>query len=536
MPEQVLAILWAQGRSLVRFRRGGGVAFAILSVLPLVFWYALWILFSLLAFYYTSSAASARPLKVILTNGLMFVFFYWQLTPILAASMGASLDLKKLLAYPIPHGQLFVAEVLLRLTAGAEMLLLLAGTVAGLLWNPVSPGMTAPGAMLLFALFNLFLSAGLRHQLERLIARKRFRQVAVLVLVMSAAVPQLLMLTKTSFPLGRWIVAEQATWWPWTVAARASLGDNAPAAFGLLSLWVLAAYWFGRWQFERSLKFDASAVQSQERRASRVGMAMERFYRLPSLLLPDPLGAVTEKELRSLSRTPRSRMVFLMGFTFGIMMFLPMAWRAGQKGTSAIAHDYLAIVGAYALLLLGDVAFWNVFGFDRAAAQVYFLLPVSISRVLAGKNLAAAVFVVLEITGVAVVWKLIRMPVPPMKVLEAYAVTLTLTPYLLGAGNLSSVHFPQPADPERATGAVSSGRLRALLLLIYPFAALPVLLAYGSRYAFDSDIAFWLVLAFGAALGAVIYWLALESAVARAEQRREQMVQALCEGQGPVVL
>jgi hypothetical protein len=32
------------------------------------------------------------------------------------------------------------------------------------------------------------------------------------------------------------------------------------------------------------------------------------------------MGAIVEKELRSLARTPRYRMVFVMGFSFGLMV------------------------------------------------------------------------------------------------------------------------------------------------------------------------------------------------------------------------
>jgi ABC-2 type transport system permease protein len=56
--------------------------------------------------------------------------------PVLSASMGASLDLRKLLPYPIPHRKLFTVEVLLRLTTAVEMLILMAGGVAGLIANP----------------------------------------------------------------------------------------------------------------------------------------------------------------------------------------------------------------------------------------------------------------------------------------------------------------------------------------------------------------------------------------------------------------
>jgi len=51
------------------------------------------------------------------------------------------------------------------------------------------------------------------------------------------------------------------------------------------------------------------------------------------------------------------------------------------------------------------------------------------------------------------------------------------------------------------------------MFFVYPMALLPVMLAYGARYAFDSNVLFFGLLAFAAALGAVVYWVALDSAV-----------------------
>ena len=42
-----------------------------------------------------------------------------------------------------------------------------------------------------------------------------------------------------------------------------------------------------------------------------------------------------------------------------------------------------------------------------------------------------------------------------VKAVEAYAVALTFSLYLLGAGNLSSVYYPRAINPERSTGAAS---------------------------------------------------------------------------------
>src|SRR5207237_3426966 len=113
-----------------------------------------------------------------------------------------------------------------------------------------------------------------------------------------------------------------------------------------------------------------------------------RLFRLPSSLLPDPVGAIVEKELRTLSRTPRFRLVFIMGFTFGLVVWLPLIFGRSDRH-SAATDNFLTLVCLYALFLLGQVTYWNAFGFDRSAIQAYFAWPVPISRALIGKNLAA---------------------------------------------------------------------------------------------------------------------------------------------------
>jgi ABC-2 type transport system permease protein len=73
-----------------------------------------------------------------------------------------------------------------------------------------------------------------------------------------------------------------------------------------------------------------------------------------------------------------------------------------------------------------------------------------------------------------------------------------------------------------------------MLLVIYPLILLPTGLAYLARYAFDSDLAFFGVLAFFAAAGVVTYRVALESAVAAAEREKEKMLAALSSGDNPI--
>ena len=73
------------------------------------------------------------------------------------------------------------------------------------------------------------------------------------------------------------------------------------------------------------------------------------------------------------------------------------------------------------------------------------------------------------------------------------------------------------------------------MFFVYPLALVPALLAYWARYAFRSQLAFYLLLSFAAGLGAIVYWIALDSAVKAAEQRREQIITVLSRNDGPVM-
>jgi hypothetical protein len=236
-------------------------------------------------------------------------------------------------------------------------------------------------------------------------------------------------------------------WWPWMSTARVATDRFHAADLAAILAWTAGAAVFGWWQFQRGFAVDADEARATPAEASRFAAWTDRLYSLPSALLPDPLGGLVEKEIRFLSRAPRFRIVFLMGFSFGLLIWLPLAFRGGQESDGFFAQNYLTIVSAYALMLLGEVSFWNVFGFDRGAVLNYFVLPVRFSRVLIAKNITAAVFVFLEIGAIASVCFLLRMPVTLAKLAECYAVTAVMTLLLLAVGNLGSVYYPRAGEP-----------------------------------------------------------------------------------------
>jgi ABC-2 type transport system permease protein len=522
------AILWAEWRCRRNaLRRGSRLRRLLVGALA-AFWYGGWTAGAVFLALPMAQAEAAGLLSRI----LLFVLFYWQWVPVLTASPGAAPDLKRLLVYPLAPSRLFRLELLLRLAAAPEMLLVLAGAAAGLVANPAAPSWgVAPLAA--YAAMNLLLAAGVRNLLERLLARRYVREVLFVVLVLAAGLPQIAITRGAPEALRTWLAGPPGWWWPWTAAAEAAFGGGL-APWAVLAGWTAAAWAFGRRQFARSLCFDEASAGARSWRSLEESR-WRRITRLVAFVWPDPAAALLEKELLCLSRSARFRLVFVMGFSFGLLVWLPLLLEGAPAEGSLLVSEYLTFVTAYALLLLGEVTFWNAFGMDRTGAQFYFAAPAPARAVLASKNAAALLAVFAEVSLVALVCALLRMPVTPRKLADAYAVALVLALYLLAAGNLASVHFPRAADPRAPWRSASGRRFQAALVFVYPVLALPVLTAFLVRRLAASEAAFYLTLAASAVLGAALYRYSLRRAAAALARRSEPFLAALREGAGPVL-
>jgi ABC-2 type transport system permease protein len=525
------AILRAQLLSMRKGSRG-----RVFSVITGLFWYGLWVVAACAAFLGVSGASADR-LQLLLPLGALAVCLYWQVMPILSASMGSSLDMRKLMVYPVPHEKLFQVEVLLRLTTGIEMLMVLTGSVVGLFQNKASMGWLGLPAVLIFIAFNLLLASGTRSLLERQLSKRKVREFLVFAIFMLWMLPRYLFASGHRPHLtGGWVDLMQHVAWPWTAAAWAALGrSELPALLSLVG-WTVAAAWFGRTQFERNLRFDAVAAQAmpQVNGVSTMQAAAEAFYRFPARWLRDPMGAIVEKELRSLARTPRYRMVFVMGFSFGLMVWLPLILGNRADRHPALSRHFLTVVCVYALTLLGQVSFWNCFGFDRSATLIYFAAPEPLVKTFAGKNIAAVVFIYLEVLILVGVTTVFGVSPGVGQLLETILVIGVCSLYMLALGNISSVQYPRGLNPERVSQGGASSRFQALIMLLYPVSLLPVLLAYVARYALNSDLAFYLVLGFAGIVGGTLYWIAMESAVSTAIRQRERILHDLSNADGPI--
>jgi ABC-2 type transport system permease protein len=523
------AILRAQLLSMrPRTGRGGGLAFS--SITGLIF-YGFWAFLGWGAMLFFSSPNQAPFFVPVITSGLAFVMLYWQLAPIISASFGASLDLRKLLAYPIPHGKLFLIEILLRITTCGEMVVLLGGAAIGLLRNPLYGLHAAPyifSGAILFATTNILLSAGARSWIERLFVRTRLKEVMIFVLVIGGLVPQMLVyLNVKRGALMRFAPSQLV--WPWAAAGRLMLHDPIWTSALTALAWLAAAFVFSRYQFERSLTFDAASVRRPERAESTDGL-VDRLFRLPSRFLADPIAVLVEKELRTLARIPRFRLVYAMSCFFGIVLYLP-SLRRGHNDTF-FHQNALPFMALYGLLMLGQITYWNAFGFDRSAVQGYFSWPVPFRDVLIAKNIAVVCLLIPQILIVSLIGRAVHLPASPGKVLETIVVMVISSLYWLAMGNIFSVRMPRPLDPDKMNQM--SNKMQALTIWVAPLLLLPLALAYWSRWFFENEFVFIGIMAIAAIVGGVFYWVGLDSAVNTAQARRESILMTLSRSDSPM--
>lgn len=513
-----LTILWAQWRAALNRRRRAG---DWLAAIGWSLWHALWSLLAVSLGLYCATSTPAA-LRKLLPPLLLGVTFYWQLAPIIAGAGGVSLALQALRIYPIPHSRLFGLEVLLRATAVSEMVIIVAGLLLGLLANPGISWLALP-AIALFAGFNLLLSCALRSMLAHFTAVRHLREIAVLLVALAAATPALLIQNSVAKRLDAAMDSPALTLlFPWGATASAALGR--PLALSILLAWLGCAWAFARWQFARTASVFTKPLQPRGQTRHNLPGA-DWLWRAAAIPFPDPLSAAVEKEIRSLARSARFRLLFLMGFTFGPLVCLPLKESAGSQ-------RYLTAACLYAVLLLGDLTIWNHLGLDRKAACAWFCWPAPFRSILMAKNYAAAFFLLLNSLLITAVCWLAGLRFAVDQIAESAFVLLTFLAFVISLGNLLSIKSPRAVDPFDAWRNQSSGKTQFVLLAIYPLLAVPIALAFLARHVLHSEAAFYAVLTFDLLGAAVLYRITLQAAEKRALTEREQLLQALYPGQG----
>ena len=123
-----------------------------------------------------------------------------------------------------------------------------------------------------YILFNLSLAVGLRDLVARVLAHKRIREVAFLLLVLCAGLPQLLIIRGPVGDQGiRALFGDSWTGWPWTATANLIEQKSIQQSLAILGAWALAAAVFGYWQFRTSLVVRCTSGFRQRIPSAREG-------------------------------------------------------------------------------------------------------------------------------------------------------------------------------------------------------------------------------------------------------------------------
>ncbi len=536
---QIAAIAWAQFRTMRNHLPRTSFGAVLVWLLSLV-WYGLFTALGV----FLAFALPQVPVPEIrqwLPAGLLAVFAFWQLVPLFTLSSGWSLQLNKLQMYPVSSGALFGIEVFLRLTTAPEMILVLAGTFVGLVRHPGIP-LFSPFLLLLYIPFNLFLSLGIRDLLLHSFERNRFRELFAVLLISIGVLPQLLLRTGLGHRMSPYLLAiSQGRATPWREAGALSLGSLSPLSFALILMWIALAYAFARWQFEKTLvqeerfRSDAPVVAARAGQRPTRG-ARQKLLDLPSRLFSDPMAALLQKEFQSLLRMPRFRVIFGMACIFSVVIFIPITLRNAGASKGFISNNFLPVANLYGLLLLSDVLLLNVFGFDRQAAQIYFVTPVPFQTVLKAKNITAVTFIAFQSLAVLIMAALIRVSISAINVGAAVAASAVVGIFFLSIGNLSSIAMPRPMDPTQTFRKQAGGKMQLWLMLCSVGMFVVIGFAFLARWATQSNWALLAVLLVELVIGLIVYRLATESAVQRGMRDRERVIEALSKGASPVGL
>ena len=529
---QLAAIVWAQYRSIWNRLPRKRLGHVLMSLLVLL-WYGLY------AGLGVELAMFLPLMPVVLLQKwlpaiLLGIFLYWQLIPLFTFSTGWSLQLDKLQIYPISEAGLFWMEVLLRFTNSPEMILVLLGVLVGLIRHPYLHAASAL-FLLLYLPFNLLLSLAIREIFVQAFHRNRRRELLALLLIAIAVAPQFLLQSGLRSDMrARLLAVAHLKFAPWQETARLSVGPFSWTALLLLGLWSGAVYLLARWQFHKALtledSFSASTRRDNGQRRLQLG------FDFISRLLRDPFGAIVQKELQSLPRMPRFRVMFAMACFFGVIVFLPASMNAHRHGADFMSEHFLSVVNLYGLLLLSDILFLNVLGLDRSAVQLYFAAPVSLADVIRAKNLVAILFLGLQSLMALALAAVLRVPVTLSSIGETAGVTSVAAVFCLSIGNLCSVMMSRPIDPRQTLRKQAGGRVQLWFLFCSIGLALVIGFAFLAQWALQREWVLGAVLALELGIGIVVYWIALESAVERALRCREQIIDALTKESAPVSL
>ncbi len=477
------------------------------------------------------------------------VFILWQVFPLFFASFTSQFDFRNLLRFPLSLGAFFIVSLAYGLAdpiALGALLWLVAMTIGAAAARPeLLPAMLLIAAT--FALLNAFLERLIGSWLERLLARRRTREIvfAVFILLMLSLQFTGIFMERYSQALAPWALRAV----PLTKVLPAGLAGQALASAGeghstlfLLNLAGVAAYaavfacllWRRlRAQYRGEELSESLAPTPPQRSAAAVKIEEEAA---PLRMLSPTVAAMVMKEVRYLSRNGvmllnlflPPMLVFLFAYQFGHFSSRHPELGRTPAVSRSFSGDWLfpGAMGYVILLLTGPA--YNCFAYDGRGIQTLLTAPVRFRDIFLGKNLTLGLILALEAVVVSVLLAVRNGP-PRLSLLAATLAALVFaTLGQLIIANWCSVNYPRRLEfgtfrNQRASGMAVLIALGAQTLLL---GTSSIIFLIGSWLANPWLPAGVFALLAAAAVGG--YSASLDPLSRLAERKREVLLEKLC--------
>ena len=468
------------------------------------------------------------------------IFLWWQVIPVLVAGFGVNFEFRSLLRFPLSLRAFYILGLgygfadFAAVSAICWIVSMLVAAAVGRV--QILPVMMA--ASLLFILVNVTLERLIGSWLEKILAKRRAREVLVGLFVMS-----MVSLNFLSPALQRWgdhgtrpgfvHLVPYVSWLPGSLTgnalAAASVGDSQALLLTVVGLLV----WLGATSGLLWLRYRAQ-YQGEELSESPAPSTVKRGVRrqttssgLPDLLSP-PVAGVMRKEFHYTTRNGFSFITLIIPPVMVMFFSMQFAGSHSQLKEHGLSpQTFFPMAMAYLILILLSPAY-NSFAFEGQGIQSYFMAPVRMRDILVGKNLFLVCVVAVELTislGV-LVWR-IGFPGFPLFLSTIAAAAFAVAGQLTIA-NWSALSFPKKMEIGKMKGQRNSGvavwTAFGVQILIGGIATI-VLLA--GRW-FGSP---WLPVAVFAGLTAAAlggYVASLDSLSVLAERKKELLIETLC--------
>jgi hypothetical protein len=468
------------------------------------------------------------------------IFLFWQLFPIFTAGFGVGFEFRTLLRFPLSLRAFYVIGLAYGFADFAAIAsicwltaMILGATAAD---ASVLPAMLIVAA--LFVLMNITLERMIGSWLERILARRRAREMFFALFILFAVSVQFInplvqRYGRTAQPWARQLLPFLSVFPPSlagraiTGAAQNHLADTLLGVAGISAYMLLFSLllWlrFATQYRGEELSESAAPTRAVVRPVSHTAEQSDALR-----LLTPQVASVLRKEFRYLTRNSFAFFLLIMPPVFVLLFTTQFAGRHPTATKHPISTEFFFPgMMAYLLLILMAPAY-NSFAYDGKGIQTFFTAPVSFREVFLGKNLLQVGMLVFELTLSMVAFSyLVGLPSLPVLLATLAAILFNVAGQLTIA-NWSSLCFPRKLNFGQMRGQRQSGM--AVLVsfgtqILLGGISAPIL--FMSRWTGDK----WLpteVFAFLAAAAIAGYSSSLEPLASLAEKKKETLIDALC--------